>query len=201
MRAFTGSARPPRSCPRARAGSPPPRRRASPTPACPSPGCPSCDGDPNGGCRSARPRVLRGRAVSARNRIRRAPGSVATPSGASGAARLRGRGVLGGGGAGGAREGAAAGLAPAVGWGWRHSRAAPAAARLPDDALAPGELIGLRPGHARQALDAPSPWLTLLLAGRYVSSQFLRGDEANTQPKRPAYLVLDASVAGLQYRY
>ena len=42
----------------------------------------------------------------------------------------------------------------------------------------------------------PWPWLTLALAGRYVSSQFLRGDEANTQPKLPAYSVLDGSVTG-----
>ena len=39
----------------------------------------------------------------------------------------------------------------------------------------------------------PWPWLTLALAGRYVSSQYLRGDEANTQPKLPGYSVLDAS--------
>ena len=39
----------------------------------------------------------------------------------------------------------------------------------------------------------PWPWLTLGLAGRYVSSQYLRGDEANTQPKLPGYSVLDAS--------
>jgi len=31
----------------------------------------------------------------------------------------------------------------------------------------------------------PWPWLTLALAGRHVSSQYLRGDEANTQPKLP----------------
>ena len=42
----------------------------------------------------------------------------------------------------------------------------------------------------------PWPWLTLGLAARYVSSQFLRGDEANTQPKLPSYSVLDANVIG-----
>ena len=43
---------------------------------------------------------------------------------------------------------------------------------------------------------SPWPWLTLSLAGRYVSSQYLRGDEANTQPKLPGYSVLDGSVTG-----
>src|SRR5262249_17013635 len=85
-------------------------------------------------------------AVSARDRVRRAPQPVAAPCGASGAARLRGRGVLGGGGAGGAGERAATGLASAVGWGGRHSRAAPAAARLSDDSHAPGNLTGPLPG-------------------------------------------------------
>src|SRR5262245_66285124 len=77
------------------------------------PWCPSSDGDANAGKRSARPRVLRGRAVSARDRVRRAPWPVAAPSGASGAAWLRGRGALGGGGSGGAGEGAAPRLASA----------------------------------------------------------------------------------------
>jgi iron complex outermembrane recepter protein len=42
----------------------------------------------------------------------------------------------------------------------------------------------------------PWPWLTLSLGGRYISSQYLRGDEANTQPKLPGYSALDGSATG-----
>jgi len=38
--------------------------------------------------------------------------------------------------------------------------------------------------------------VTFSLGGRYISSQFLRGDEANRQPKLPSYSALDGSVTG-----
>jgi hypothetical protein len=36
----------------------------------------------------------------------------------------------------------------------------------------------------------PWPWLTLATDARWVSSQFLRGDDANRQPPLPAYWVV-----------
>src|SRR5215472_18413661 len=56
-------------------------------------------------------------------------------------------------------------------------------------ALVPGCRVraACRPQHRINVEVAyrPWPWLTLALAGRHVSSQYLRGDEANTQPKLP----------------
>jgi len=61
------------------------------------------------------------------------------------------------------------------------------------ESVASGSSFALVPAHRINAsvVYRPWPWLTLSLGGRYVSSQFLRGDEANRQPKLPAYSALD----------
>jgi iron complex outermembrane recepter protein len=61
-----------------------------------------------------------------------------------------------------------------------------------------GSSLALVPQHRINVGVAyrPWPWLTLSLGGRYISSQYLRGDEANTQPKLPGYSALDANVTG-----
>jgi len=61
-----------------------------------------------------------------------------------------------------------------------------------------GSSFALVPAHRINAGVAyrPWPWLTFSLGGRYISSQFLRGDEANRQPKLPSYSALDGSVTG-----
>jgi len=41
----------------------------------------------------------------------------------------------------------------------------------------------------------PWPWLTLSLGAAYVSSQFLRGDEANQQAPLPSYVVVNGGVS------
>ena len=66
------------------------------------------------------------------------------------------------------------------------------------ETVQPGDSFALVPRH-RINLGAayhPWPWATLSLDVRYVSSQFLRGDEVNRQPTLPGYWVagLGASV-------
>jgi outer membrane receptor protein involved in Fe transport len=60
-----------------------------------------------------------------------------------------------------------------------------------------GSSLTLVPRHRVNAGLAyrPWPWLTLSVDARYVSSQFLRGDEANRQPPLPGYWVLDGGLA------
>lgn len=59
-----------------------------------------------------------------------------------------------------------------------------------------GRSFALVPRHRINAglTYRPWPWLALSLDGRYVSSQFLRGDEGNRQAPLPAYWVLDGGV-------
>ncbi len=60
-----------------------------------------------------------------------------------------------------------------------------------------GSSLTLVPRHRVNAGLAyrPWPWLTLSVDARYVSSQFLRGDEANRQPPLPGYWVLDGGLS------
>lgn len=59
-----------------------------------------------------------------------------------------------------------------------------------------GRSFALVPRHRVNAglTYRPWPWLALSLEGRYVSAQFLRGDEANRQAPLSAYWVLDGGV-------
>ena len=59
-----------------------------------------------------------------------------------------------------------------------------------------GSSLTLVPRHRVNAGVAyrPWPWLTLALDARWVSSQFLRGDDANLQPPMPAYWVVNGGV-------
>jgi iron complex outermembrane recepter protein len=64
------------------------------------------------------------------------------------------------------------------------------------ESVSPGRSFALVPRHRVNAglTYRPWPWLALSLDARYVSSQLLRGDEANRQAPLPAYWVLDAGV-------
>ena len=64
------------------------------------------------------------------------------------------------------------------------------------ESVSPGRSFTLVPRHRVNAglTYRPWPWLALSLDARYVSSQLLRGDEANRQAPLPAYWVLDAGV-------
>jgi iron complex outermembrane recepter protein len=59
-----------------------------------------------------------------------------------------------------------------------------------------GSSLTLVPRHRVNAGFAyrPWPWLTLAMEARWVSSQFLRGDDANRQPPLPAYWVVNGGV-------
>jgi outer membrane receptor protein involved in Fe transport len=59
-----------------------------------------------------------------------------------------------------------------------------------------GRAFALVPRHRVNAgvTYRPCPWLGLSLDARYVSSQFLRGDEVNRQAPLPAFWVLDAGI-------
>ena len=56
--------------------------------------------------------------------------------------------------------------------------------------------FALVPRHRVNAgvIYRPWPWLGLSLDARYVSSQFLRGDEVNRQAPLPAFWVMDAGM-------
>jgi iron complex outermembrane recepter protein len=60
-----------------------------------------------------------------------------------------------------------------------------------------GDSLALVPRHRLNAGAAyhPWPWATLSLDARYVSQQFLRGDEANRQRPLADYVVVDAGAA------
>ncbi len=64
-----------------------------------------------------------------------------------------------------------------------------------------GRSFALVPRHRINAGLAyrPWPWIRLALDARYVSDQFLRGDEANRQGPLPAFWVIDAGVT-VQHR-
>ena len=61
----------------------------------------------------------------------------------------------------------------------------------------PGDSLALVPRHRINAGVAYHPWrwATLSLDARYVSSQFLRGDEVNRQPPLPDYVVVGAGAS------
>lgn len=62
--------------------------------------------------------------------------------------------------------------------------------------VAGGRSFALMPRHRVNAglIYRPWPWLGLSLDARYVSSQFLRGDEVNRQAPLAAYWVMDAGI-------
>ncbi len=62
--------------------------------------------------------------------------------------------------------------------------------------VAAGRSFALVPRHRVNAglIYRPWPWLGLSLDARYVSSQFLRGDEANRQVPLPGFWVVDAGI-------
>jgi outer membrane receptor protein involved in Fe transport len=64
------------------------------------------------------------------------------------------------------------------------------------ESVSAGRSFALVPRHRVNAglTYRPWPWLAFAVDARYVSSQFLRGDEANRQAPLPAYWVLDAGV-------
>ncbi len=65
-----------------------------------------------------------------------------------------------------------------------------------NETVTPGRSFALVPRHRVNAgvTYRPWPWLGLSLDARYVSSQFLRGDELNRQAPLPAFWVLDAGM-------
>ncbi len=69
------------------------------------------------------------------------------------------------------------------------------------EVVSPGRSFALVPRHRVNAglTYRPWPWLALSLDGRYVSAQFLRGDEVNRQTPLAAYWVLDGGVT-VQHR-
>jgi iron complex outermembrane recepter protein len=62
--------------------------------------------------------------------------------------------------------------------------------------VAAGRSFALVPRHRVNAglIYRPWPWLGLSLDARYVSSQFLRGDEVNRQAPLPGFWVMDAGI-------
>jgi len=77
-----------------------------------------------------------------------------------------------------------------------------ASPRTPGDELevGVGDHLPLVPNHRLNTgiRFSPVDWATISLSGAYVSSQFFRGDEDNTQPKLAAYFLLGA---GLELRW
>jgi iron complex outermembrane receptor protein len=65
------------------------------------------------------------------------------------------------------------------------------------ETVRPGDSLALVPRHRINAGAAyhPWPWATLSLDVRYVSSQFLRGDEVNRQRPLPDYVVVGAGAS------
>jgi iron complex outermembrane recepter protein len=65
-----------------------------------------------------------------------------------------------------------------------------------NETVTPGRSFALVPRHRVNAgvTYRPWPWLGLSLDARYVSSQFLRGDELNRRAPLPAFWVLDAGM-------
>lgn len=61
------------------------------------------------------------------------------------------------------------------------------------ETVPPGSSLTLVPRHRVNAGVSyrPWPWLALALDARWVSSQYLRGDDANLQPPLPAYWVVN----------
>lgn len=65
-----------------------------------------------------------------------------------------------------------------------------------NETVRPGRSFALVPRHRVNAGVSyrPLPWLALSLDARYVTSQYLRGDEVNRQAPLPAFWVLDAGM-------